>query len=105
MKPPLYYSHDPVTTRATKITEDDEEGLVFLHTQRTAEIVESAKALASNFDPHRRNPEGITHVARIPMVIWQRLQRLGITRDEKALNKWLNSRECRLFRTDDGRKL
>jgi hypothetical protein len=105
MKPPLYYSYDPVTTRATKITEDDDVGLVILHTQRTAEIIESNKRLASNFDKHRRNPDGITHVARIPMVEWQRIQRLGITKDEKAFNKYLNSRECRLFRTDDGRKL
>ena len=105
MKPPLYHSYDPVAERATEITTDAEAGLVFVHSQNTRPIVESAKQIASNFDPHRRNPDGIVHVARIPYVIWQRLQRLGITKDEKALNAWLDARDNRVFRTDDGRKL
>jgi hypothetical protein len=41
------------------------------------------------------------HVARIPMVIWQNLQRLGITKDEAALNRWLNDPDNCVFRTDD----
>jgi hypothetical protein len=45
------------------------------------------------------------HVARIPMVVWQQLQRLGITKDEAALNEWLNGRDQRAFRCDDGSKL
>ena len=101
----LYQSFDPVTQRATEIETDSEVGLVFTHTQATREIVESAKAIASGFDPHWHPKQDVVHVARIPLVIWQRLQRLGITRDPKALNAWLDSRECRLFRTDDGRKL
>jgi hypothetical protein len=105
MKEALYHSYDPVTERATEITTDADVGLVIVHAQNTRPIVESAKALASNFDRHRRNPHGFTHVARVPLVVWQRWQRLGITNDEKALNAMLDSRECRLFRTDDGRKL
>jgi hypothetical protein len=105
-QPPLYHSYDPTTERATEITADsDAGGLTFVHAQNTRQIVESAKRIASNFDPHRRNPDGFTHVARIPMVIWRQLQRLGITKDEKALNAWLDARDNRVFRTDDARKL
>ena len=39
------------------------------------------------------------------MVIWQHLQKLGITRDQKALNAWLDGRDNRVFRTDDARKI
>lgn len=106
MTAPLYSNYDPVTRRSTEVEPDWESGhLVFTHSQNTTPIVESAKRLASAFDPHAKRPDDIVHVARIPMVIWQRLQRLGITKDEKALNAWLDSRECKLFRTDDGRKL
>ena len=94
---------DPVTQRATEIEIDSEVGLVFTHSQATARCRKRGDSvwLRSALAPQ----QDVVHVARIPLVIWQRLQRLGITRDPKALNAWLNSRECRLFRTDDGRKL
>lgn len=100
----IYESFDPVTQRATEI-ETDTEGLVITHSQATREIVESAKRIASGFDPHWHPKQDVVHVARIPLVIWQRLMRTGVARDPKALDAWLDSRECRLFRTDDGRKL
>lgn len=103
--PTLYDTYDPVTERATEITTDPDDGLVIVHSQNTREITESAKRIASNFDPHRLNADGITHVARIPMVVWQRLVRLGITKDEKALNAWLDERDNCVFRVDDRRKL
>ena len=105
MTAPLYESFDPVTQRATEITTDAEAGLVFVHSQNTRPIVESAKAIASSFDPHAKRPDGFTHVARIPLVIYRQLQRLGITKDPKAFNAWLDGRDQRVFRTDDGRKL
>lgn len=102
----LYGSYDEATRRATEVVTDDETGLpVIIHSQAVQPIVESAKRIASNYDPHRRNPHGWTHVARIPLVIWRQLQRLGITRDEKALNAWLDGRDQRVFRTDDNRRL
>lgn len=104
MSTPLYESWNETTQRSTTIELDTETGLPLItQAQNVRPIVESAKRIASNFDPHRRSD--MTHVARIPLVIWQRLQRLGITKDPKALNAWLDSRECRLFRTDDGRRL
>jgi hypothetical protein len=101
---PLYERWDAETQRSTEVFTDGETGLpVFVKSQNTKPIVESAKAIASSFDPHVKRD--ITHVARIPMVVYQRLQMLGITKDPVAFNKWLDSRECRLFRCDDGRRL
>jgi hypothetical protein len=99
MSTPLYHSYDPVTQRATEITTDTDAGLVFVHSQNTKPIVESAKAIASSFDPLVRRDT--IHVARIPMVIYQRLQKLGITKDRKAFDAWLNDRDNSVFRTDD----
>jgi len=104
--PLLYENYDPVTLRATEVDTDADAGLVFTHSQNTRPIVESAKRIAASADPSaawRRN--GWVHVARVPQVVWQRWERMGITKDPKALDAMLNSRECRLFRTDDGRKL
>ena len=104
MSTPLYSHYDPVTTRFTEIVEDPETGLpVFTKTQNTKPIIESAKALAANFAGTPKH--GITHVARIPTVIWQRLVMTGVARDEKALNAWLNDPDNQVFRCDDGRRL
>ena len=104
---PLYESWNPVTLRSTTVETDSETGLpIITQVQDTAPIVESAKAIASTADPSaawRRN--GMVHVARVPLVVWQRWERIGITKDPQALNAMLDSRECRLFRTDDGRKI
>ena len=103
---PLFESYDPVTTRQTTVEVDAETGLpVFVTVQDVRPIVESAKRLASNFDKHTHPKQELTHVARIPLVMWAELSRLGITRDERALNAWLNTREARQLRTDDGRTL
>jgi len=99
----LYESYDPVAQRATEITTDTDAGLVFVHSQNTKPIVESAKAIAASFDPLVRRDT--VHVARIPNVIYRRLEKLGITQDEKAFNAWLNHPDNAVFRTDDRSKL
>jgi hypothetical protein len=99
----LYENYDEATQRATEITSDDDVGLVFVHSQNTKPIIESAKAIASSFDPLVRRDT--THVARIPINIYQHLQRLGITKDRKAFEAWLDHRDNCVFRTDDRRKL
>jgi hypothetical protein len=100
----IYDNYDELTRRSTTIELDAETGLpVIVQTQDTKPIIESAKALAANFDPYQRRD--MVHVARIPGVMWAQLNRLGITKDPAALRAWLNSREARLLRTDDGRTL
>jgi hypothetical protein len=95
---PLYEYYDEATLRATELTTDDAR-LVFVHSQDTKPIVESAKRLASGFDPHARRD--VVHVARIPTNIYRHLQRLGITQDRKAFDAWLNDPDNAVFRTDD----
>ncbi|HEY2416417.1 MAG TPA: hypothetical protein VGH84_00740 [Steroidobacteraceae bacterium] len=99
----LYQSWNPTTRRNTELNRDEDGQGYLVYSQDTKPIVESAKAIAASFDPLVKRD--ITHVARIPYVVYLRLQRLGITKDPVAFNKWLDSREARFFRTDDARKL
>jgi hypothetical protein len=100
----IYETWNADTQRSTELLIDGETGLpVIVRSQNTAPIVASAQAIASNYDPLVQRD--VTHVARIPINIWAQLQRLGITRDEKAFNKWLDSRDASKFRTDNRRKL
>jgi hypothetical protein len=99
----IYENFDPVTRRYTEIETDAEAGLVITHTQDVRQIVASAKAIASNFDPLVRRDT--VHVARIPLVVAQQLQKLGIMQDPKRFNDWLNDPDNSVFRTDDRSRL
>ena len=102
--PTLYERYDPVTTRYTEITTDSETGLPLItYTQDVKPIIEANKRAASNFTGTSKT--GWTRVASIPNVVVQRLMQTGIWYDEKAMNVWLNQRDNRVFRTDDGRRL
>ena len=101
---PIFEKYDPVTTRYTEIVTDSETGLPLItYTQDTKPIVEACKRAASNFTGTSKT--GFTRVASIPNVVVQRLMQTGIWYDEKAMNAWLNQRDNRVFRTDDGRRL
>jgi hypothetical protein len=102
----IYESADPDRSLLTEISIDGETGLPLIYTkQQTAAIVDDAKRLASNYDPHQARRAHWHQVALIPNVVWMRLQEQGITRDRKALLKWLSRRDARFFRTDGGRRL
>ena len=102
--PTLYERYDPVTTRYTEITTDSETGLPLItYTQDVKPIIEANKRAASNFTGTSKT--GWTKVASIPNVVVQRLMQTGIWYDEQAMNVWLNQRDNRVFRTDDGRRL
>ena len=103
MSAPLYHSYDPVTQRATEVTKEPDGTTLFIHSQNTRPIVESAKAIAASFDPTVQRDT--VHVARIPNVIWRELQRTGVAHDQKRLNAWLNERDNAVFRTDNRSKL
>lgn len=100
----IYERYDPVTTRYTEIVMDAETGLpIITYTQNTRAIIEANKRQANAFAGP--NKDGITKVASIPMVVWQRLMQTGVAHDQNALNAWLNERDNRVFRTDDARRL
>ena len=92
----IYENWDPVARRYTEIETDQHAGLVITHTQDT-------KAIASNYDPLIRRDT--IHVARVPLVVWLRWTKLGITRDPKRLAAALNDRDNSVFRVDDRSKL
>ena len=97
--------------RVTSVTRREEGGLLIAHHQNNLEaIAEQCKREASAFDPiaHRANAgksEQMTKVASIPIVVWQDLCRRGIAHNTRLLNAWLDRRDARVFRTDDGRRL
>ena len=99
----LYDNFDPISRRYTEIETDHEAGLVITHTQDVRPIVESAKAIASGFDPLVRRDT--IHVARIPLVIMNQLRKLGIAQDPKRFADWLNDPDNSVFRTDDRSKI
>lgn len=101
----------PATGTRTRVVTDGPTGLPLIVTsQDVAPIVEDCKRAASMVDRHdqrrrRLRGAGTVQVAEIPFVIWGRLQAAGITKDPKALMKWLSRRDSRVFRVDDGRRL
>lgn len=100
----LYERDDPVTLRRTEVEQDGKE-LVFVHSQDLRPIVEACKRDASNFDPGQWKRTGYVKVASIPAVVAADLKRKGILDDPAQLKAWLDERDNRVFRTDDGRKL
>ena len=108
MVQPLYEHYRPSTGRTTKVVIDADTGLpLIVKTQDRQAIIDSAKRIASNFDPikPRTGSDEWVHVARIPIADWEQLNRLGITSDRRAMDAWLDMREARAFRTDDARRL
>lgn len=95
----------------TKIIRDRDTGLpVIITTQDSRPIIEDNRKMANAADRHqlrRRHTRGagVTQIANIPMVVWMRLRKLGITQDRAALKKWLSDHDNRFFRVDDGRRL
>ena len=102
----LYRAWDEPSQRSTTITLDSETGLPLIElSQNVRPILEANKRQAASFDRNNRNRDGFTHIARIPRVIYQQLQKLGITRDPKAMNRWLQDADNAVFRVDDRRRI
>jgi hypothetical protein len=97
---------DETIRLSTELIVDGETGLPLIrHTQDVRPILEANKRQAASFDPHRARNADFVHVARIPRVVWNEWQRLGITKDQAALNAALQMREAMHLRTDDRRRL
>jgi metal-dependent HD superfamily phosphatase/phosphodiesterase len=81
---------------------DESDGLLhFQSTQDVTAIVERNKALYNDAGERPQWGDGRV-VAEIPMTLYDELQRKGITRDPKALHKWLMDPDNRAFRTMPG---
>lgn len=88
-------------TRQTFIAEPDGESYTIVTRQAlddTMDVNKEQHKLTKRKDRWR----DMNHVARIPMTILASLWKSGIAWDKKALRKWLNDPDNRVFRTRAG---
>lgn len=107
----LLNEYDRGRSVRTKVIMDRDTGLPVIVThQDTRTIIDDNRRIQNSVDKHelrRRHQRGAggVQIASIPMVVYMRLRKLGITKDRKAMRKWLSDPQNRFFRTDDGRRL
>ena len=81
---------------------DEATGLAYIEqVQDVTALVEENRALYNCADGVPQFGDG-KRIASIPMVIWNDLERQGITKDKKAFRRWLNDPDNRAFRTLPG---
>lgn len=99
--------YDPIFNITRKVWFDGDGGIYFQSEQQVSDLVDENKGNYAAVDEHARwGGDGDNwgrRVASIPLVLWFELEKQGITKDEKALKKWLNDNENRFFRTRPGR--
>jgi hypothetical protein len=78
------------------ITEDGK------HIYHSGQNVQPTIELAKNLSYLKPGKE-FRHVAEIPFVIYQKMVRDGSIRDKRALKKWLNNPDNKLFRVWKGK--
>ena len=88
--------------------DEDHAGNLQLRTTVSQNIdptVKLVKELRDNqhLDPFANKQSGWKRVAEIPVVLWDQLERQGITRDKKKLKAWLNDFHNKPFRVWEGR--
>lgn len=84
--------------------------LIVKQSQDISAIIEANKADYNETDANTKWGEGqlSNRVARIPLAVFQDLEKLGITRgftviDQKRFKEWLNNPDNQVFRTRAGR--
>ena len=90
--------------------EDHGDQLIVKKSQNIGAIIEANKADYNETDAKTKWGEGqlSNRVARIPLVVFQDLEKQGITRgftviDMKRFKEWLNNPDNQVFRTRAGR--
>lgn len=110
----LIDDYDPGRGLRTKVIMDRDTGLPLIVTEQNTgamrAIVDDNRRIQNNVDRHELRRRHLRHsggvqIASLPMVVYMRLRALGITKDRKAMRKWLSDPNNRFFRTDDGRRL
>jgi hypothetical protein len=87
--------------------DEDHAGNLQLRTTVSQNIdptLKLVKELRDNqhLDPFANKQSGWKRVAEIPVVLWDQLERQGITRDKKKLKAWLNDFHNKPFRVWEG---
>ena len=90
--------HDPVSGLYSEFAFDEGDGkYIFNSAQDVSEIIEANKA---EMNEAKRTMDGLGRkVASIPLVVWNDLQKKGITRDKAAFKRWLNDQDNKFFKT------
>tara|TARA_R100001086_G_scaffold234338_1_gene156558 strand:+ start:76 stop:390 length:315 start_codon:yes stop_codon:yes gene_type:complete len=95
--------------QATGITQwfhyDDTTGDIGLQTrQDVTAVIEGTKGSFNQTDERKRWKGDVHKVASIPMVIYHELAKISNNfKDQRAVRKWLNDKDNRVFRTRPGR--
>jgi hypothetical protein len=100
-------SHDAMTGTSQVAYDDGDGGLVIKTEQDISAALEANKKAYNQVDERARWGDW-THVAHIPLTVFQELNRKGICKgffvvDQKALKSWLNDPENKHFRVRPGR--
>ena len=96
-------SKNPDTGTSQYFVSDPMSGQFRLETvQNVTPHNEAAKASYNSIN-ERSKWGDMAWVARIPLAVYQSLQKQGIANDPKKFKAWLNSNENRVFRTRPGR--
>jgi hypothetical protein len=85
---------------------DDMEDKLYIERVQDVQPILEANKRAFDVDDRRFKNEAFNHVARIPMIVIEKVKResgIDLLKDEKALKKFLNDPDNKLFRTKPGR--
>ena len=93
------FSHDP-ENGITKYWHVKENGEYVIETVQDVTAIADANKRQYNDTPNKYRD--VNKVASIPLPIYYELKRKGIADDPKALAKWLNDADNRVFRTRAG---
>lgn len=95
------FDTDPLTgiTRYWHVKSDGE--FVIETQQQVSDISEANKRSFANTDTKAKYGD-MAKVASIPLNVYYELKRQGIVDDPKAMKKWLNDPDNRVFRTRGG---
>ena len=93
------FSHDP-QNGITKYWHVKENGEYVIETVQDVTAIADANKRQYNDTPNKYRD--VNKVASIPLPIYYELKRKGIVDDPKALARWLNDADNRVFRTRAG---
>jgi hypothetical protein len=97
------FDYDPLTGTTKWWHYDADKDEATIETEfNVQDLLEDNKKSFNSIDERARWGEW-TRVASIPMPLFYKLKQQGILDDQKAMKRWLNDPDNRLFRTRPGR--
>ena len=99
----LLFSEDSITA-TRRLWHTGADGGVVVETQTDVEpVIVDAKDRYNEFRENAGWKGDFHHVASIPMGIFLKLWEDGTARDPKAIKKWINDRDNRVFKVRPGK--